>query len=108
MLGFFVQDIESIKGPQYDEIEKSHVDQELVSTHKKLESNIAGVDRSIANKRDEMKIVSDSSRNLQKTINQLIELQKLTVQKSVSLPEKEQATLSGSMYHFLETQKHYQ
>jgi hypothetical protein len=108
VLGFFVQDIESIEGPQYDEIEKTHVDQQLVSQQKKLESDISGVDRSIANKRDEMKIVSDSSRNLQETINQLIELQKLTVQKSMPLPEKEQATLSGSLSHFLESQKQYQ
>ena len=108
VLGFFVQDIESIKGPQYDTIEKSHVDQQLVAKQKNLESEIAGVDRSIKNKRDEMKIVSDSSRNLQETINQLIELQKLTVQNSVSLPEKEQTTLSGSLSHFLESQKQYQ
>jgi hypothetical protein len=108
VLGFFVQDIESIEGPQYDEIEKTHVDQQLVSKQKKLGSDIAGVDRSIKNKRDEMKIVSDSSHNLQKTINQLIELQKLTVEKSVSLSEKEQTTLSGSLSHFLESQKQYQ
>ncbi len=108
VLGFFVEDIESIKGPQYDEIEKTHVDQQLVVKQKKLRSDIARVDRSITNKQDEMKIVSDSSRNLQKTISQLIELQKLTVQKSMSLPEKEQATLSGSLSHFLESQKLYQ
>ena len=30
VLGFFVQDIESIEGPQYDVIEKTHLDQELV------------------------------------------------------------------------------
>lgn len=108
VLGFFVEDIESIKGPQYDLIEKTHVDQQLVDKQKELESGIAEVDRSISNKRDEMKIVSDSSRNLQKTINQLIELQKLTVQKSVSLPETEQATLSGSLSHFLDSQKEYQ
>ncbi len=108
VLGFLVQDIESIDGPQYDEIEKAHVDQALVAKNKALQSDIAVVDRSITNKRDEMKIVSDSSRNLQKTINQLIELQKLTVQKSVSLPEKQQATLSGSLSHFLDSQKQYQ
>jgi predicted RNA-binding Zn-ribbon protein involved in translation (DUF1610 family) len=108
VLGFLVEDIESIKGPQYSEIEKKHVDQELLTQQKELKVAISEVDRSIHNKRDEMKIVSDSSRNLQKTINQLIELQKLTVQKSVSLPESEQATLSGSLSHFLESQKLYQ
>ena len=108
VLGFLVEDIKSVEGPQYAEIEKTYVDQELVSKHKELEAEIAEVDRSIKNKRDEMKIVSDSSRNLQETINQLIELQKITVQKSASLPEKEQATLSASLAHFIESQKQYQ
>jgi len=106
--GFLVKDIRSIKGPQYDEIEKKHVDQQLVEKQKKLEADIAGVDRDIQNKRNEMQIVNDSSRNLQSTINQLIELKKLTVEKSVKLPEKEQASLSGSLTHFLESQKLYQ
>lgn len=108
VLGFLVQDIESIDGPDYAELEKNYVDQALIEKQEALESAIFDVERSIRNKRDEMKIVSDSSHNLQKTINQLIELQKLTVEKSVSLPENEQATLSGSLSHFLESQKQYQ
>lgn len=108
VLGFLVEDIESIKGPQYDEIEKEHVDQGLVEQKRKLTADIAEVDRAISNKRDEMRIVSDSSQNLQKTITQLIELQKLTVQNSGSLPETEQANLSESLAHFLESQKRYQ
>ncbi len=108
MLGFLVEDIESIEGPQYGEIEKTYVDPQIVSKHKELQSEIGEVDRSIKNKRDEMKMVSDSSRNLQETINQLIELQKITVQKSAALPAKEQATLSASLSHFIESQKQYQ
>jgi predicted RNA-binding Zn-ribbon protein involved in translation (DUF1610 family) len=108
VLGFLVRDIESIQGPQYDEIERKHVDQKLVAKQRELHAEIAKVDRHIENKRDEMQIVNDSSQNLQKTIDQLIELQKLTVQKSVSLPETEQANLSGSLAHFLESQKQYQ
>ena len=108
VLGFFVEDIESIKGPDYQEIEKEHVDQQLLARQQELTREIARVDRDIQNKREEMRIVSDSSQNLQKTINQLIELQKLTVQKSVALPEAEQANLSASLSHFLASQTLYQ
>lgn len=108
VLGFLVEDIESIKGPQFDEIEKQHVDQRLVERQKQLTADIAGADRAITNKNDEMRIVSDSSQNLQLTINQLIELQKLTVQKSVTLPKAEQTNLSESLTHFLGSQKQYQ
>lgn len=108
VLGFLVEDIESIHGPKYEDIEKKHVDQDLLARQKELISAISEMDRNIKDKRDEMKIVSDSSQNLQKTISQLIELQKLTLQKSISLPEAEQANLSNSLTHFLESQKQYQ
>lgn len=108
VLGFIVEDIESISGPDYGEIEKAHVDQTLVSKQKKLQSDIGAADRDIENKRSEMRIVEDSSQNLQKTINQMIELQKVSLEKSVSLPEDEKASLSESLTHFLESQKRYQ
>jgi hypothetical protein len=108
VLGFLVQDIESIKGPQYKDIEKEHVDQKLVEKQKELNASIGEIDRDIKDKREEIRIVSDSSKNLQETINQLISLQRLTIEKSVSLSEAEQSNLSSSLSHFLESQKTYQ
>ncbi len=103
ILGFLVQDIESIPGPSYNDIEQQHVDPALVEKQKTLAADIAEADRAIAGKREEMQIISDSTRNLQSTISQLIELQKLTVQKSVSLPETEQTNLSDSLARFWTT-----
>ena len=40
VLGFLVEDIESIDGPQYNEIEKKHVDSELVEKEKELAARI--------------------------------------------------------------------
>lgn len=108
VLGFIVEDIESISGPRYDRIEAKYVDQELLQKQKRLEADISAVDRHIQNKQEEMRIVRDSSQNLQKTIGQLIELQKVTVQRSATLPRAEQADLSGSLTRFLESQKLYQ
>jgi hypothetical protein len=108
VLGFLVQDIESIPGPSYDEIEQRHVDPALVDKQKALAADMADADRAIAGKREEMQIISDSTRNLQSTISQLIELQKLTVQKSAALPETEQANLSESLARFLDNQTRYQ
>ncbi|NLV65929.1 MAG: hypothetical protein GXY69_08490 [Synergistaceae bacterium] len=108
VLGFLVEDIGAIRGPQYTEIEQRYVDQDLVDRAKTLMAEITDVDRAISDKREEMRIVNDSSQNLQNTINQLIELQKLAVQRSVSLSDKEQTNLSESLAHFLESQKRYQ
>lgn len=108
VLGFLVEDIEAIRGPEYPEIEKRYVDQDLVDRVQVLASEISEVDLAISDKREEMRIVSDSSQNLQNTINQLIELQKLAVQRSIPFSDKEQANLSESLALFLENQKRYQ
>lgn len=108
VLGFLMEDIESIEGPRYRDIEEQYVDRGLVEKSKQLAEEIAGTDREIDAKREEMRIVSDSSLNLQGTINQLIELQKLTIQKSLSLPEAHSSNLSESLAGFLESQKLYQ
>jgi Ca2+/Na+ antiporter len=107
-LGFLVQDIKSIKGPQYDAITKRHVDQSLVKRRGTLGKQIADLNRKIGNRKEEQRIVGDSSQNLQRTINQLIELQKLSIQKDITLSESEQKNLAVSLSHFLESQKEYQ
>lgn len=108
VLGFLVEDIESIKGPEYGDIEKNYVSRQFLRERDDLNAEIGEIEQNIQNKRDEMRIVRDSSENLQKTINQLIELQKLSAQKSILLPKAEQANLSDSLSHFLENQKQYQ
>jgi len=108
VLGFFDTDIRSIKGPQYDQIKEKYVNQQLLVEQQKLTSEIGKVERDIGNTTEEMRIVSDSTQNLQKTIRQLIELQKLTIQKLASIPETGQPNLSRSLARFLENQKRYQ
>jgi len=108
VLGFLLDDIEAIPGPDYGAVEAEYVDDALLEKQKSLTADIADLDRDIRNKRDEMRIVSDSSQNLQKTINQLIELQKLTVRQSGTLPEKEPVDLSESLSHFIQSQERYQ
>lgn len=108
LLGFLIQDIKSIQGPLYNDIERKYVDLSLIQKQEDLVKQITSLDREIANKREEQNLVGNSSENLQRTINQLLELQKLSIEKQVSLPESDQADLSLSLSHFLESQKNYQ
>ena len=108
VLGFLMEDIESIEGPRYRDVEARFVDGDLVEKSKRLAEEIAATGREMDAKREEMRILSDSSSNLQSTISQLIELQKLTIQKSLSLPEAHSANLSESLAGFLESRKRYQ
>jgi predicted RNA-binding Zn-ribbon protein involved in translation (DUF1610 family) len=108
VLGFLVDDIRSIRGPDYDTIQKKHVDKDLVAKQVALEKQIADLSRQIANQTEKQRVVGDSSRNLQQTINQLLELQKLGLQKSISFSETEQANFTSSLNLFLDNQKKYQ
>ena len=108
VLGFLVEDIQSIRGPDYAAIEKKHLDKDLVAKRETLEKQIVDLTRQIANQTEKQRVVGDSSRNLQQTINQLLELQKIGLQKNVSFSGTEQANFTSSLNLFLDNQKKYQ
>ena len=108
LFGFFIKDIRTIRGPDYGAVEQKYLDKTLVAKRVTLEKQIADLTRQIANQTEKQRVVGDSSKNLQQTITQLIELQKLGMQKSVSFSETEQANFTSSLNLFLENQKRYQ
>jgi len=107
-LGFLVDDIRSIRGPDYNAIEMKHLDADLVAKRDALVKQIADLSRQIENQTEKQQVVGDSSRNLQQTINQLIELQKLGMQKSVAFSETDQSNFTASLRLFLDNQGKYQ
>ena len=108
LLGFLVEDIRSIKGPDYQEIEAKYVDGGLIAKREALNRQISELKRQIDSQNDTQRLIGDSSRNLQQTINQLLELQKLAIQKNMASSEKEQANFTSSLNLFLENQRKYQ
>jgi predicted RNA-binding Zn-ribbon protein involved in translation (DUF1610 family) len=108
LLGFVVKDIKSVKGPEYAKIELKHLDQALLEKKKELNRQIGGLERDISHKNDQKRLIGDSSENLLRTINQLMELQKLSLQKGLSFSDAEKANLAASLSNFLENQKTYQ
>lgn len=92
LLGFLIRDIESIQGPNYAQIEYTHVDQSIMKKREHLETQIVETERLITGKREEQRLAGDSSRNLQQTINQLLDLQKLSIEKAITLSEAEKET----------------
>ena len=108
VLGFFVDDIRSIRGPDYEVIEAKHVDRALVAKRIALDQQISELTREIENQTEKQRVVGDSSRNLQQTINQLLELQKIGLQKSIAFSDSEQANFTVSLKLFLDNQTKYQ
>ena len=103
-----VEDIKDIRGPDYQSIEVKHVDQSLMQRIQELSKQIEKLGRQIESQRDEQRLVGDGSQNLQKTINQLLELKRLSIEKEIDLPAAEHNNLTTSLSAFLENQKSYQ
>jgi len=108
LLGFMVEDIKDIRGPDYQSIEVKHVDQSLMQRIQELSKQIKKLGRQIESQRDEQRLVGDGSQNLQKTVNQLLELKRLSIEKEIDLPAAEHNNLTTSLSAFLENQKSYQ
>ena len=79
LLRFVVQDIQTMPGPDFASFESGHVRPELREQQQALEKQITELTRQIENQKETRRIVGDSSQNLQQTITQLLELQKLGI-----------------------------
>lgn len=108
LIGFLLQDIRTIKGPDYETVEKARLDNRLLEKETLLEKQIGEVSRQVENLTEKQRIIGDSSRSLQQTLSQIIELQKQGLQKNVAFTERQQSNFSDSLNLFLENQKQYQ
>jgi hypothetical protein len=108
LLGFIVNDIGSVRGPDYDAIEKSHLDAGLVERQGVLDEEIATTQRLIDRQKNKQQLLSQSSQGLQKTMGQLLELQKMSLEKNLSLSAEQNASFKSSLDVFLSNQKSFQ
>lgn len=108
LLGFIVDDIGTAPGPQYSEVEAKLLDQTLVNTSRDLQGKIGDINRQIRDQKGRQEILADSTANSQKTMNQLLEIQKLALQKDITPGPDELKSLENSKQLFLDNQKQYQ
>ena len=108
LLGFVMDDISTWPGPDYTEIEERLLDSDLVETEERLEDEIADVQREITAEQARQRILRDSTDNAQRTMEQLLEFQRLSLEKEVTPTEEEQLALAESQQRFLSNQSQYQ
>ncbi len=108
LLGFVVEDIESIPGPTFAAIEHKYVDAKLVEQSGQLQEKINALERSVAAQSEQQQIVRDSSENLQRTIQQLLQLKKSSIEKSASFSDSDAKLLTASLNEFFKSQTNYQ
>jgi hypothetical protein len=105
LLGFILQDIGRMRGPQWDDFQTGRLDATLRSDSIRLGKELAEVKREIENQERRQRLLRDSTATSQKTLSQLIELQRMSLEQKTALPPEQQAALSASQQLFLENQK---
>lgn len=108
LLGFVMNDISTWPGPDYAEIEEQMLDPALTRTEERLDEEIDVVQRDITAERERQAILRDSTDNAQRTMEQLLEFQRLSLEKEVTPTEEEQLALAESQQRFLANQAQYQ
>jgi hypothetical protein len=108
LLGFVMRDIGTWPGPVYSELEKRLSDATLTAEATAVQSQIDQTRRDIENRQQRQKVLRDSTSNSERTMNQLLELQKLTLQKGLTPSAEESRALAESERLFLTNQTKYQ
>lgn len=108
LLSFVMHDIGTWPGPDQYELERQMIDSNLLSKASELTKQIEETRREIEAQRARQSELRDSTTTLQTTMNQLLEFQKLRLEKDVKpLPDEQQA-LAESQTRFLANQQQYQ
>jgi predicted RNA-binding Zn-ribbon protein involved in translation (DUF1610 family) len=108
LLGFLMADIESLPGPARSEVEAKYIGAAPLAEQQSLQENLATIRQSLTDKQEQQAILRDRTDSLQNTINQLLSIQKQTVERGGDLSAQEQQALAESQALFLENQKQYQ
>jgi hypothetical protein len=105
LLGFVLDDIGRLPGPDWAELEAAQIDPVLKATDVQLEQSIVEVNRQIENQRRRQQLLRESTTSSQTTLNQLLELLRVSIEQNATLPDEQQQALTDSQRLFLENQK---
>jgi predicted RNA-binding Zn-ribbon protein involved in translation (DUF1610 family) len=108
LLGFITKDIGALRGPDRSKVEAKYVQAGLLEKQKSLQENLAGIRENVRNEQDRQNVLEKGTSSLQNTINQLLSIQKLNIERNLTLPEQQQQIFVDSQTMFLENQKEYQ
>lgn len=108
LLGFVLRDIGTWPGPNYAELERRLADATLLEEAATNQKEIEAARRAITGHEQRQKVLRDSTSNSERTMNQLLELQKLTLQKGLTPSAEETKALAESERLFLTNQTKYQ
>lgn len=105
LLGFIIGDIGSLPGPDYNELEQERLDQALVDRSKQLQREIASAKRDTNNRQTTQRLLRESINNSQRTLTQLMGVQKVALEKGAEFSERQQQAMTENLELFLANQR---
>lgn len=108
LLGFILEDISNQPGPDYTTFETTYQDSALVSQNNSLNEQLANLNRSINELKQQQSLIQNSVSGYRDTMNQLLNLQKSSLQKGVVFSSESQQNLTKVTQQYLDNQQQYQ
>lgn len=108
LLGFIIRDIGTLPMTPFAGFEERYLDQALVDRASSLRLQASETARQIKNEQERQGLLRDSTTSSQQTMNQLLDIQRLTLEKGIALTPPELTALAESKELFLSNQKRYQ
>ena len=105
LLGFVINDIGTWPSPSYDDLEASLLDKSLVTKMDDLRRQIEETNRKIVDHQSRQELLRKSISNSERTMQQLLDIQRLSLEKEISISADEQQAMADSMQRFLANQK---
>lgn len=104
LLSFVEKDIGSLKGPDRQQIREKYVEASLDMHKETLDKGINHLNINIKTLNEQLGNLKKSTDGLQNTINQLLAIEKQSIEKGVGFPQKSYETLSSAQSMFLDNQ----
>ncbi len=108
VLSFLERDIGRIEDPDMDEVRREFVGQSLDDQRESLQTDVNRLDRKIKTLNEQLKNLNKITSNYRNTINQLLPIQKQSIEQGVEFPQESRQALNTAQLSFLDNQRREQ
>ena len=107
-IGYILSDIGHIEGPSWKKVEAEAVGSQLLNRPQKVKDDEAGIVVRIDNEKENQRILKTGMDSSKETMDQLLELHRLALEKNVKPTLGQQDALAESQTLYLANQKQFQ
>jgi predicted RNA-binding Zn-ribbon protein involved in translation (DUF1610 family) len=108
LLGFLLADIGNLKGPDFSDVSRRHVNTAMSDRAAALEKQMGEIDIQVTRQREIQQNLQQSMNNARETMQQMMSLHRLSLEQKVTPSETEREALATSQKRFLDAQERFE